>query len=227
MDHDNEKKYFELLALMLLKEYTKIDINNFENKEEPDWQDEKNGVGIEVTNTNEGRQFWEELEKVKKPVPDNKIKNFNKRFEKNGGRVIPQELAKIIFGENHSKDSFGFNEKYFYIIPCYNDDFSTVNKSISIKTLKLNKNYNLNIKDNRLFIFTPILVTKEMLENELTVILKKQDEFEKKFNVIYICLLSDLYIFNINKKKCEHIKMQKERVEQISIEASKIINIKG
>ena len=187
MDHDNEKKYFELLALMLLKEYTKIDINNFENKEEPDWQDEKNSVG----------------------------------------RVIPQELAKIIFGENHSKDSFGFNEKYFYIIPCYNDDFSTVNKSISIKTLKLNKNYNLNIKDNRLFIFTPILVTMEMLENELTIILKKQDEFERKFNVIYICLLSDLYIFNINKKKCEHIKMQKERVEQISIEASKIINMKG
>lgn len=159
MKHDNEKKYFELYALKILNKYANLEIENLKHDEKPDWQDVINSIGIEITRNSEGTQFWCELEKVKKPISDKKIEQFNKRFEKNGGSVIPIERAKIIFNDNEIKDGFGFNDKYFYIIPCYNNDFSEVNKSIKDKLKKLNEIYNTDIKDNRLFIFTPIHAT--------------------------------------------------------------------
>ncbi|HOZ55247.1 MAG TPA: hypothetical protein PK993_04320 [Clostridia bacterium] len=221
MKHDIEKKYFELFAFKLLKEYIQIDIDKFEDKEEPDWQDLKNSIGIEVTRNSEGTKFWRDLENVKKPVPDSKIKQFNKKFEKNGGRVITPELARIIFGENY-RDSFGFNENYFYIIPVYNDDFSYVNKSINEKLEKLNDHYNSEILDNRLFIFTPILVTKEEAENELVKINNIQKDAKRKFNIIYVCLLHEIYIFDLNKNNLEKIIMDKEEFEKISKESYEI-----
>ncbi len=70
MKHDTEKKYFELFALKLLEKYINIDINDFADKEEPDWQNEINSVGIEVTRNSLGTKFWRELEKVDKPISD-------------------------------------------------------------------------------------------------------------------------------------------------------------
>lgn len=175
MNHDDEKNYFELFALKILKEYQNVDIDKLIHDEKPDWQDINNSIGIQITRNSTGTQFCSELEKVKKPIPDKSIEKFNNRFRKNGGSVIPIEQARIIFNDKEIKDSFGFNDKYLYIIPSYNDDFSEINKSLTEKLKKLNDIYK-EMQDNRLFIFSPIYATDKMIENELQSIIKIQSE---------------------------------------------------
>ena len=220
MNHDDEKDYFELFALKLLKEYQNIDIEKIIHDEKPDWQDISNSIGIEITRNSIGTQFWSELEKVKKPIPDKSIEKFNKRFRKNGGSVIPIEQARIIFNDKDKKDSFGFNEKYFYIIPSYNDDFSEVNRSLKEKLKKLNEIYK-EMHDNRLFIFSPIYANKEMIENELQNIINIQNEKKRKFNIVYVCLLHKLIIFNLNDNNWKCIQMDKDVFNKLSEEANK------
>ncbi len=82
MSHNTEKKYFELFALKLLEKYINMDIKKFEDKEEPDWQNEIMSVGIEVTRNSLGTKFWRELENVQKLNSDKQINKFNKRFKK-------------------------------------------------------------------------------------------------------------------------------------------------
>lgn len=220
MNHDDEKKYFELFALKILKEYQNVEIEKLIHDEKPDWQDINNSIGIEITRNSIGTQFWSELEKVKKPIPDKDIEKFNKRFRKNGGSVIPIEQARIIFNDKEVKDSFGFNDKYLYIIPSYNDDFSEINKSITEKVKKLNSIYK-EMQDNRLFIFSPIYATEKMIENELQNIIKIQSENKKKFNIVYVCLLHELIVLNIKENNWKRIQMDKDVFNKLSEEANK------
>ena len=220
MNHDDEKKYFELFALKILKEYQNVEIEKLIHDEKPDWQDINNSIGIEITRNSIGTQFWSELEKAKKPIPDKDIAKFNKRFRKNGGSVITIEQARIIFNDKEVKDSFGFNDKYLYIIPSYNDDFSEINKSITEKVKKLNSIYK-EMQDNRLFIFSPIYATEKMIENELQNIIKIQSEKKRKFNIVYVCLLHELIVFNIKENSYKCIQMDKDVFNKLSEEANK------
>lgn len=225
MSHNTEKKYFELFALKLLEKYINMDIKKFEDKEEPDWQNDIIGVGIEVTRNSLGTKFWRELENVHKPISYKQINKFNKRFEKNGGRVINIKQARIIFQDKEVKDGFGLNEKYFYILPVYNDNFSEVNNSIEDKLDKLNKHYNKKLQDNRLFIFTPIYIRKEMIEDEVIKINNIQEGHKRKFDTIYICTLNGLYILDLKNDNWEFIQMEREDFDQISMDASKEVKI--
>ena len=220
MNHDDEKKYFELFALKILKEYQNVEIEKLIHDEKPDWQDINNSIGIEITRNSIGTQFWSELKKVKKPISDKDIEKFNKRFRKNGGSVIPIEQARIIFNDKDKKDSFGFNEKFFYIIPVYNDDFLEVNRSLKEKLKKLNEIYK-EMNDNRLFIFSPIYANKEMIENELQNMINIQNEEKRKFNIVYVCLLHELLVFNLNENDWKCIQMDKEVFDRLSEEANK------
>ena len=220
MNHDDEKDYFELFALKILKEYQNVDIDKLIHDEKPDWQDINNSIGIEITRDSMGTQFWSELEKVKKPIPDKDIEKFNKRFRKNGGNVIPIEQARIIFNDKDKQDSFGFNEKFFYIIPVYNNDFSEINRSLNEKLKKLNEIYK-EMQDNRLFIFSPIYATEKIIDNELQNIIKIQSEKMRKFNIVYVCLLHELIVFNIKENSYKCIQMDKEVFDRLSIEANK------
>lgn len=220
MNHDDEKNYFELFALKILKEYQNVDIDKLIHDEKPDWQDINNSIGIEITRNSTGTQFWSELEKVKKSIPDNSIEKFNNRFRKNGGSVIPIEQARIIFNDKEIKDSFGFNDKYLYIIPSYNDDFSEINKSLTEKLKKLNDIYK-EMQDNRLFIFSPIYATDKMIENELQSIIKIQSEKKRKFNIVYVCLLRKLVVFNIKENNWKCIQMDEDVFNKLSEGANK------
>lgn len=220
MNHDDKKKYFELFALKILKEYQNVEIEKLIHDEKPDWQDINNSIGIEITRNSIGTQFWSELEKVKKPIPDKDIEKFNKRFRKNGGRVITIEQARIIFNDKNKKDSFRFNEKYFYIIPVYNDDFLKINRSLKEKLKKLNEIYK-EMNDNRLFIFSPIYANKEMIENELQNIINIQNDKKRKFNIVYVCLLHELLVFNLNENDWKCIQMDKDVFNKLSEETNK------
>lgn len=221
-EHNSEKKYFERFAINLLKKYINIDISTFKNLEKPDWQDEFNSIGIEVTRDSIGTKFWADIEKVQgKKIADKDLKKFNSRFKANGGRIITKEIAFII---GIKKCSFGFNDRYVYIIPSYTDDFKRIDRIIVEKTKKLNKNYNKTISDNRLFVFSPILVNREIVEEELVQMKNIQNEYDRRFNIIYVCTLYNIYIFNIKENKVGIVEMDKEEFNKISIKSSKEIN---
>ena len=57
MNHDDKKKYFELFALKILKEYQNVEIEKLIHDEKPDWQDINNSIGIEITRNSIGTQF--------------------------------------------------------------------------------------------------------------------------------------------------------------------------
>lgn len=54
MNHDDKKKYFELLALKILKEYQNVEIEKLIHDEKTDWQDINNSIGIEITRNSIG-----------------------------------------------------------------------------------------------------------------------------------------------------------------------------
>lgn len=219
--HNSEKRYFEKFALNLLEKYLNENISKFKECEEPDWQDELNSIGIEVTRDSVGTKFWANIEKVEgKKILDKDLKKFNSKFKANGGRIITKELASII---GIKKCSFGFNDKYVYIIPSYKNGFERINEIIINKTKKLNKNYKETIKDNRLFIFSPILVKGKMAVEELNEIKKIQKEYNRNFNIIYVCILHEIHIFNIQTNKWNLIKMDEEEFNRISRKSSKEI----
>lgn len=221
--HDLEKKYFEKFALNLLERYMNINISNFKDCEEPDWQDELNSIGIEVTRDSIGTKFWADLEKVQgKKIPEKDLKKFNSKFKANGGRVITKKQASII---GIDKCSFGFNDKYVYIIPCYTDGFERINKIIDNKTRKLNNNYKQKINDNRLFIFSPILVKGNMAEQELDEIIKIQKGKDRNFNIIYVCILHEIYIFDMLENKWNMVRMDKIEFDEISRKSSDEIGV--
>ena len=196
MNHNSDKDFFESLALNVINKYDYLKIDNFLHKDSPDWQNSINSIGIEVTRDERGKKFWADLKNVDKPIPDNKINKFNNKFEKNGGRVISLKQAKIIFQNDSLKDSFGFNDNYFYIIPVYEDNFDMINEIIEKKSKRLNDKYK-TFKSNRLFIFTPILASEEMVNKELENISIIQDKYNINFDIIYICLINELYIFDL------------------------------
>lgn len=60
-----------------------------------------------------------------------------------------------------------------------------------------------------------------MIDSELRNIHTIQQDKERKFNIIYICLLHKLLIFNPNNNTSESIEMDKDIFDKLSEEASK------
>ena len=75
--------------------------------------------------------------------------------------------------------------------------------------------------NNRLFIFSPIYATDKMIENELQSIIKIQSEKKRKFNIVYVCLLRKLVVFNIKENNWKCIKMDEDVFNKLSEGANK------
>ena len=194
-EHNLDKDYQELLALEILNHFSEIKIENFKKGESPDWHNIVKSIGIEVVNVDLSRKFFADL----KHFDINNIKNikkFNKKYKENGGTIISKKTAKCI---GIKSSSFSFNDSV-YLLPVYDDNFKNVNKEIKIKLEKL-KNYK-DFKDNRLLAFAYNIVHyyKE-LDIELKELIELCENYEKKFNIIYVCLLDQLIIFDLVKNK--------------------------
>ena len=77
--------------------------------------------------------------------------------------------------------------------------------------------------DNRLFVFSPIYANEEMIKNELQSIVNIQEGMERKFDIVYVCLLNKLIVFNIKEDSWKCIKMDREIFDKLSLEASEEI----
>ena len=71
--------------------------------------------------------------------------------------------------------------------------------------------------------FSPIYANEEMIKNELQSIVNIQEGMERKFDIVYVCLLNKLIVFNIKEDSWKCIKMDREIFDKLSLEASEEI----
>ena len=186
----------EKFALNVLNKICGIDTSNFIKGESPDWQNEIQSIGIEVTIEDDSIKFFAELENLDVDKIKDKEK-FRKRYIENGGYAIPKETAQIL-NITHSQIDIG--DDYIYLTYSDKDNFDKVNIRIKQKLEKLNKNFKV-YEHNWLIVFTPTYATNEMLNEELqklNVICKK---YQHTYSIIYMIFGEEIVEFNLKENK--------------------------
>ena len=62
-----------------------------------------------------------------------------------------------------------------------------------------------------------------MAEEELNEIIRIQKEYNRNFNIIYVCILHEIYIFNMLENKYDMIEMNEIEFNKISRQSSEDI----
>lgn len=210
MNHDDDKNFFEYLVKNILQKHNLIDKNLYKS-ERPDFRNDK--IGLEVTRADQTLKFDGLISKYNKDnITD--IKGFNEKFKEAGGRVFKKTdpIVKIL----NLKDTFHYNDDYIYIIPSYSEKFDFVNKKIEDKLIKLNSKY-ANIEHYYLGIFTTIYVHEDSIKKELVEIIKKQSEYNKKFEKIIIVFIDKICEFNLLNNTYKIIENTNEELNDLSI----------
>lgn len=204
MRHNYEKDFSEKEAMRILVKYQGLYENEFIHNDKPDWQCQDNGIGIEVTKADPSIEYSEATRKAYIPTNEKEIENYNRQAAKVGVTVLEENKAKVIFGDHVS----GIKNGFIYIAPAYNDDFSDIEKNLKKKLKKLNTNYSKDLKEYRLFIYSPIPVIEEMLDKEFKKLNEIQGDFERKYNIIYVLLPDALIVFDFNNGKYSYQKVE-------------------
>ena len=105
----------------------------------------------------------------------------------------------------------------FIIIPGYSESFNFINKKIKDKLIRLNSNYDEDIKHYYLGIFTPIYTREDNIKEELNEIIKLQSNRDKKFEKIIIIFIDKLCEFDLLNNTYSIIENTNEQLNNISI----------
>lgn len=214
----DDKSLLEYVARTILDEIGKICKDDFEKTESPDWIEKSSKIGIEVTVSNDSLKFSNLIENVKSIRDIRNISNFNRTYIKCGGSIIEDKKAKFLNIQYSFPD---LKNGYKYIPPGYDDTFKPINDRIIDKLDKLNEVYH-KCTENWLFIFSPKLVYDIEIEKEIEDIIRIQNNYKTKFNVIFMLCCNTLYEFNFYNNKCNNIEIKDfEKIFKNSIEDEK------
>ena len=172
----DETAYDEIYARLVLEYFMPDYFNNLIRKDKPDLQGRN--IGIEVTTAVPRRNL--ELDGIYSKLNSGVIKNEKaalNRIEKNRGRLQNGILSH----------------------PVMNDDFENILTSHKNKLEKLNSGNYTIFKQQCLFITDWILASDEMCKQALDDFVKQQLNYKIKFDVIIVCVPSNLYIFDLMK----------------------------
>ena len=186
----------EKFALNVLNKVCGVDISNFIKGESPDWQNEIQSIGIEITIEDDSIKFFSELENFDVDKIKDKDK-FRKRYIENGGYAIPKETAQIL-NITHSQIDIG--DDYIYLTYSDKDNFDKVNIRIKQKLDKLNKNFKV-YEHNWLIVFTPTYATNEMLYEELQELNLICKKYQHTYSIIYMIFGEAMTEFNLKENK--------------------------
>lgn len=199
------KEYWETTAKMVLEYFfPERFVGLSVGGESPDLCNEN--TGIEVTSAEDSKS--QEIDSLYSRQfaygNDRQKKKALKRIEELGGRV----------------------EDFFLSHPSRHRDLGRVYKVIRLKTHKLNKNYKIFNK-NYLFIYDTNLIFDQELQKMLLTMIECSAEYEIKFDSVFLCHFGgDLYEFNLENKSCFCINDSGRVVQQLAMDARKIIDNK-
>lgn len=162
--------------------------NEFENLEildKPDLQDDKNGIGVEVTIAR--NKVQEENESLYAKIESGQVRNRDKAIEKinNSYKPYAMYVDGILVG-----------------IPD-NDDFERIFKSFSEKIKKLNDDGYKKYMENYLFVYSDILANQQMLNQAISEMNNIQTKHKIRFQKVFVCVPQYIYILNLESKKGE------------------------
>lgn len=161
--------YYECLAKIVLEETFPDEFSNLLLRDKPDIQDIKNSVGIEVTKA-ETRES-EEAESLYSRLPFVASSNREKIIER-----IEQ------LGSNYNN---GVLSESGY------DDFNLINNAINRKIQTLLKGEYRKLNQYRLFVFSSIYASDEMMQDELDYL--KENNTVQLLKMIYVYTPGYLY----------------------------------
>jgi len=167
------------MAQIVLKNLSPDRYAGLELADKPDLQDIERDIGVEVVRAiakDEG-----EIEGWLGKYP------FFKGKEK--------EIADKIFSRYGGK--FLDGEYRIFCWPVRADNFDLVLSVLGEKLKKLNEGGYVEIKHNELFVDSSILADRNMLVEALQTMLDRQAGFDIKFERVFVCVPSWLYIFDL------------------------------
>ena len=177
--------YYECLAKLILEKMFPNEFENLEILHKPDLQDDKNGIGVEVTIAR--NKVQEENESLYAKIESGQVRNRDKAIEKinNSYKPYAMYVDGILVG-----------------IPD-NDDFERIFKSFSEKIKKLNDDGYKKYMENYLFVYSDILANQQMLNQAISEMNNIQTKHKIRFQKVFVCVPQYIYILNLESKKGE------------------------
>ncbi|EOT24124.1 hypothetical protein C805_02336 [Eubacterium sp. 14-2] len=177
--------YYECLAKLILEKMFPNEFENLEILDKPDLQDDKNGIGVEVTIAR--NKVQEENESLYAKIESGQVRNRDKAIEKinNSYKPYAMYVDGILVG-----------------IPD-NDDFERIFKSFSEKIKKLNDDGYKKYMENYLFVYSDILANQQMLNQAISEMNNIQTKHKIRFQKVFVCVPQYIYILNLESKKGE------------------------
>lgn len=176
LPHHTKFNYYECYAKIVLENLFPSSFGELLLQDKPDLQDIQNQIGIEVTisetsETMEAERLYSNLCNVDDLTQSRHIKRIEQC------RAIYQ--GGILLDPNGS------------------DDFTLINHTIDSKIKKLQKCGYDKFNEYQLFVFSSILVSEAMLNNELRYLVQR--EIVDYFKKIYIQIPGELLYFDLSK----------------------------
>lgn len=177
--------YYECLAKLILEKMFPNEFENLEILDKPDLQDDKNGIGVEVTIARNKDQ--EENESLYAKIESGQVRNRDKAIEKinNSSKLYAMYVDGILVGISD------------------NDDFERIFESFSEKIKKLNDDGYKKYMENYLFVYSDICANQQMLYQAISKMNNIQSKHKIKFQKVFVCVPQYMYILNLENKKGE------------------------
>lgn len=192
--------YYECYAKIVLEDLFPVFISELLLKDKPDLQDIRSQVGIEVTiaetsETIEAQRLYSTLHAVDDVTQSRNIE----RIEQCGAAY----KGDILFGSNSS------------------DDFALINHAVDSKIKKLQKGGYEKFSEYHLFIFSSILASETMLNDEFEYL--GQREIADYFKKIYIQIPGELLYFDLIKSTYEVFSVDTNKQFDWAIKARQMV----
>ena len=196
-----EKDHWEFFAKRILEEAFPDRFMGLELGESPDLRNGVLGVGIGVTSAEDFEMKKRDSLYFRKYLcgKEEERKNARGYIEKTGGIITEHGLSHPVF----------FRE------------LSGIYNAISVKTKKLNTNYD-KLRYNGLFVFNIMIILDAELSTVLEEIIKieKKKEYRVAFDEIFIyCYGGDIIDFDVRNRKIKRIHLSTKLVNEISKES--------
>jgi len=91
-----------------------------------------------------------------------------------------------------------------------NNNFLLIVQSFKLKLSKLNGDGYKKFENNYLFVFSSILADEKMIMDATIEMIDYQNDFDIKFNKVIVSVPEQIYICDLNKKRCEIIDIKEK-----------------
>lgn len=198
--------YYECLAKLILEKFFPYEFENLEISDKPDLQDDKKGIGIEVTKARDKSQ--EENENLYAKIESGEIRNRDKAIAKINNSYKPYAMY---VDRQEIREPDRYNNGILVGIPD-NDDFERIFKSFSEKIKKLNDDGYKKYMENYLFVYSDIFANQQMLNQAISKMNNIKSKYKIRFQKVFVCVPQYIYILNLESKKGESMDIKKFQI---------------